>query len=131
METFCTCCSVLCAQTSSFAQSDSVGLYSPVIFTLSLRNSESGTIALSRERWKWKWIEFPEIQRMFFFPAQAMYKCIYFNCKKLQLRQQQTCEIPKIPNCCLHFSAEYIIYIIQTFIMFNVHNLYVTYVLKH
>lgn len=101
METFCA------RKPAAFVQSDSVGLYSPIFLPL-LRNSESGTIALSRERWKWKWIEFPEIQRVALSPAQAMYKCIYFNCKKLQPRQQQTqnihdTEVLSPPQCRIYY----------------------------
>lgn len=56
-----------------------------------------------------------------FSPAQAMYKCIYLNCKKITTeRYQQMYEIPNIPNCCLHFSAEYMIYIIQICIIFYI-----------
>lgn len=121
METFCACCFSCSARANQQHLYNLIlSVYIVRLFLPLLRNSESGTIALSRERWKWKWIEFPEIQRVALSPAQAMFKCIYFNCKKLQPRQQQTYEIPTIPNCCLHLSAEYIIYTIQIFIMFNI-----------
>lgn len=58
---------------AAFAQSDSSAVYIVQLFSPFLRNSGSATIALSGQRWKWKWREFPEIQRVSFSPAQAEY----------------------------------------------------------
>ncbi len=77
MDTFCACCFFCSARANQ--QHLILSVYIVQLFLPLLRNSESGTIALSRERWKWT--EFPEIQRVSFSPAQAMYKCIYLNCK--------------------------------------------------